>query len=76
MGKEAGQIAQFALLQPVHTLILASEKLQKFLLVNFEKMAETLTNVPVERQVGSILSATLDYHVAKLNLLARSDLEL
>ncbi len=60
----------------MHTLILVCEKLQKFLLVNFEKMAKTLTNVPIEGQVGPILSATLDDHVTKLDFLAWTDLEL
>ena len=76
MGKETGQIAQLTLLQPMHTLILVCEKLQKFLLVDFEKMAETLTDVPVEGQVGPILGATLDDHVTKLDFLARADLKL
>jgi len=32
--------------------------------------------MPVERQVGPILRATLNYHVAKLDFLTRPDLEL
>ena len=60
----------------MHTLILTCEKLFKLLSIDLEQVAESLAYVPIEGQVGPVLHATLNHHIAKLDLLARSDLQL
>ena len=64
MGKQAGQVTELTLLQAMYTFILASKEFQEFLLIDLEQVAEALPNVPIERQVGTILHATLDDHAA------------
>lgn len=56
--------------------ILVCEELAELFLVDLVKMAEPLTDVAVEGQVGAVLRATLDHHVAKFDLLARPNLQL
>ena len=76
MRKEASQVSQLALLKPMHAFILRGEKLTELLLVHLEQMAEPLANVPVVRQVGTVLHATLDHHGAEFDLLPGADLQL
>ena len=54
--------------------ILAGEELTKFVTVGLVQVAEALANVPVEWQVGPILHAALNHHVAQLDLLTWTDL--
>ena len=69
MCEEARQVAEFTLLESVHTLILVGKELGKLFLVNFEEVAEALADVSIEGQVGSVLHAALNHHAAQLDLL-------
>ena len=60
----------------MYTFILACKEFRELLLIDLEQVAEALPNVPIERQVGTILHATLDDHAAKFDLLTGADLQL
>ena len=76
MGEETGQIAEFGLLKSVNQLVLRLEQLRVKLNVGGVQYAESLAYVPVVAQVGSVLHAALENHVAEFDLLAWSDLKL
>jgi len=76
MGEEACQVAKLALLESMHALVLADEKLREPVTIDLEQVAEPLANVTIEGEVCAVLHAALNHHVAKLDLLARPDLQL
>ena len=69
MCEEARQVAEFALLESMHTLILVGEEFRELFLVNLEEVAEALADVSIEWQVSAVLHATLYHHTAQLDLL-------
>ena len=76
MCEEARQVAQFALLESMHTFILVGKELRELLLVDFEEVAEALADVSIEWQVSAVLHAALNNHTTQLNLLTWPNLEL
>ena len=76
MCEEARQVAQLALLESMHTLILVSKELRELFLVDLEEVAEALADVSIEWQVSAVLHATLNHHAAQLDLLPRPNLKL
>ena len=76
MCEEARQVAQFALLESMHTLVLVGKELRELFLVNLEEMAEALADMSIEWQVSAVLHATLNHHTAQLDLLPRPNLKL
>jgi len=60
----------------MYTFVLAGEKLRELLLIDFKEVAEPLADMAVERQVGTILHATLDNHATEFDFLSGPDLKL
>lgn len=76
VGKDFGPVAEFVDFKAVDHFELFHEEFVEVLGVDVIQHAETLGQVAVKAEVGPLLHAALQDHVAQLHLLALSDVQL